>query len=135
MSEIIERAYKMRPIIEAAMVSIDDKTASEAVELSPSLKGDGSLVTAGTRINWNGALKRAAVDLWDSAENNPDNAPALWEDILYRDGIRIIPETITVGTAFALGELGYWEDKLYESLLDANVWTPTQNPAGWALKE
>lgn len=128
-----ERAKELRGVIEKAAVSLDDKTASSGVELFPALTGDGSLVAAGTRINWNGALKRAAVDLWDTAENTPDAAPTLWEDIAYRDGIRIIPETITAGLAFANGELGYWGDAIYKSLLDANVWTPTQNPSGWEL--
>lgn len=35
-----------------------------------------------------------------------DNAPTLWEDILYKDGYRTIPETITVGTEFALSVYG-----------------------------
>ena len=135
MSAILEKAYKMRPIIEAAMASIEDKVASQAVELSPTLKQDSSLIKSGTRINWNGVLKRASVDLWDTIGNNPDNAPTLWEDILYKDGIRIIPETITAGTAFAKNELGWWEDKIYISLIDNNVWTPTTYAAGWQLKE
>ena len=135
MSAILEKAYKMRPIIEAAMASIEDKVASQAVELSPTLKQDSSLIKSGTRINWNGVLKRESVDLWDTIGNNPDNAPTLWEDILYKDGIRIIPETITAGTAFAKNELGWWEDKIYISLIDNNVWTPTTYAAGWQLKE
>ena len=128
---ILEQARKYRAIIESAMGLTEDKVASEAPELSPKLTESGSLVTAGTRINWNGMLKRAAVDLWDTADNNPDNAPTLWEDINYRDGYRIIPETITVGTAFALGERGWWNETLYESLLSANVYTPAVYPAGW----
>lgn len=102
-------------------------------ELSPKLKQDGSLVKSGTRINWNGKLKRAAVDLWDTQANNPDNAPTLWEDIAYRDGHRIIPATITAGTAFALDECGWWGDTLYRSKLAANVYTPEQYPAGWEV--
>ena len=132
MSTIIERAYQLRPIIEQAIANIDDKTASEGVELSPSLKQDGNLVKYGTRINWKGTLKRATVDLWDTAENNPDNAPTLWEDVMYKDGIRVIPEVITASAAFAKGEKGWWQDEIYTSLLDANVYTPTQYAAGWA---
>jgi hypothetical protein len=124
-------ALKLRKIVETAAVSLDDKTASEGAMLFPRLKQDNSLIAAGTRINWNGAVKRAAVDLWDTAENAPDNAPALWEDLAYRDGIRIIPKAITVGTAFAKDELGWWGEELYRSLLDANVWTPAEHSAGW----
>ena len=132
---LIEKARKMRAAMETAAVSLDDATASTAPELFPRLKGDGSLVKAGTRICWGGTLKRAAVDLWDNAENTPDAAPTLWEDVLYRDGIRIIPETITVGLAFAKGEQGWWGDVLYASTMDANVWTPDAYPAGWEIVE
>ena len=110
-----------------------DAQASTAVDLYPTMKYDGALIKAGTRINWNGVIKRAATDLWDTAENNPDNALALWEDIEYRDGYRIIPATFTAGTTFTIGERGWWGDDLYESLLDANVYTPEQYPAGWKL--
>lgn len=127
----IDLARKLRPIIEQAMAGTDDRTASEAVELSPMLKYDGGLIKAGTRINYGGTLKRAAVDLWDTKENSPDNAPTLWEDVAYRDGVRIIPETITASAAFALGERGFWRDRLYESTINANVYTPAQHPAGW----
>ena len=131
MAITLERARQLRAMIEAAAGNLTDADASTAAELFPRLKQDGSLVSAGTRINWGGKVKRAAVDLWDRTENNPDNAPTLWEDIGYRDGIRIIPETITAGTAFAKDELGWWGDTLYKSLLDANVWTPEQNASGW----
>ena len=130
---IIERAKMLRPIIEQAAQSLDDKTASEGAELFPALKYDGSLVKAGTRIDWHGTLKRASVDLWDTEQNNPDNAPTLWENIAYKDGIRIIPETITATLAFSKGERGWWQDVLYESLMDGNVYTPAQYPAGWTL--
>ena len=131
MAITLERARQLRAMIEAAAGNLTDADASTAAELFPRLKQDGSLVSAGTRINWGGTVKRAAVDLWDRTENNPDNAPTLWEDLAYRDGIRIIPETITAGTAFSKDELGWWGDTLYKSLLDANVWTPEQNASGW----
>ena len=125
------RAREPREIIEKASANLSDADASTSAELFPRLKQDGSLVPAGTRINWSGKVKRAAIDLWDRTENNPDNAPTLWEDLAYRDGIRIIPETITAGTAFAKDELGWRGDVLYRSTLDSNVWTPEQYPAGW----
>ena len=124
-------AARLHSVIMAATASVDDKTASVAPELFPRLKQDGSLVAAGYRINWNGTIKRAAVDLWDTPENNPDNAPTLWDDIQYRLGYRVIPETITVGLAFAKDELGWWGDILYRSKVDSNVYTPEQYPPNW----
>lgn len=108
-----------------------DALASLAIAAYPELDNDGDLVKAGTRINWNGSIKRAAMDLWDTAENNPDNAPTMWEDINYIEGYRIIPETLTSGLAFAKDECGWWNGVLYKSLIDANVYTPDQYAAGW----
>lgn len=124
---------RLHSVIDAGRRMVDDKTASIAPELFDLLEEDGSLIEHGTRINWNGTLKRAAVDLWDTKENNPDNAPTLWEDIQYRRGYRIIPETVTAGLAFAKDECGWWGDVLYRSTIDSNVWTPEQYPAGWEV--
>lgn len=117
--------------VKAIRNGADDKAASEATDIYPTLKENGQLIPYQTRINWNGQLKRAAVDLWDTAENNPDNAPNLWLDINYIHGVRVIPETITAAEAFAQGEKGYWQGELYESLIPNNVWTPTAYPQGW----
>lgn len=128
-----EQAMRLRAIVEQAAASLDDKTASEGAALLPRLRQDGSLIKAGTRIYWGGAVKRAAVDLWDTDANNPDNAPTLWSDIDYRDGVRIIPETITAAQAFAKGELGWWDGHVYRSGMDGNVWTPGTAGAPWEL--
>lgn len=113
--------------------SATDVQASLAVSLYPTLKYSNELIKVGTRINYNGVIKRSAVDLYDTELNNPENAPTLWEDINYIDGYRVIPETITVGTAFALDEIGWWNGNLYKSLLASNVYTPDQYPTGWEL--
>ena len=135
MNNLVDLARKLRPIIMLAAQSLDDKTASDAVELFDSLRFEGNLIKAGTRINWHGTLKQAAVDLWDTEINNPDNAPALWLDIAYRQGIRIIPQVITVTEAFSKDELGWWGDVVYRSIMDSNVYTPEQYPAGWELAQ
>lgn len=130
-----DQALRYRAIIEQASASLDDKTASTAPELFPGLKQDGSLLEAGTRINWHGTVKKASADLWDTEDNNPDNAPNLWADLAYRDGIRIIPDVITTTLAFSEGELGWWDDLLYRSTVNGNVYTPAVYPDNWELVE
>lgn len=126
-------AIKLFESLEKMRNLVPDSVASETVDAYLKLKEDGQLINVGTRINWNGKIKRAMVNLWDTVANNPDNAPALWEDINYKEGHRLIPEVITASAAFSKGELGWWKDELYESLLDSNVWTPDAYPAGWEL--
>ena len=35
--------------------------------------------------------------------------------------------------AFALDELGWWQEHVYRSTIAANVYTPDQYAAGWEL--
>lgn len=133
MSKVLENARTIRNLLLKVIDNLSDVDASTAPDIFPRLKEDGGLVKAGTRINWNGEIKKANVDLWDTTENNPGNNPNLWGDINYRNGYRIIPTVITVTDKFAKDELGWFGDDLYKSLVDNNVYTPTQYPANWEL--
>lgn len=136
MNRWLEAAKIVRGVMDKAGTLLDDAQASTVVTLYPLMQYNGELIQNGTRINWHGQLKRAAVDLWDTEQNNPDNAPALWEDINYREGYRVIPETITEGLAFSYGEIGWWGGKLYRSIYSGkNVWSPEQYAAGWEVYE
>lgn len=128
---VLEQVQALRNALDVLAENATDAVASVTAIAFPKLKENGELVKAGVRINWNGVVKKAAVDLWDTLENNPDNAPTLWEDLPYKDGYRIIPETITVTAAFAKDECGWWEDVLYRSKVDGNVYNPAVYPANW----
>ena len=112
---------------------VTDAQASTAVAIYPTMRYTGELIKNGTRINWNGTLKRAAVDLWDTEANNPDNAPTIWEDVAYYKGYRFIPETITVTLAFSMDEIGYWpvDGKFYKSGRNGNTFPPSVTPEWW----
>lgn len=131
MDMTMAKMRQLRTAMVTASTSLDDQTASTAPEMFGKLCGDGELIKSGTRINWHGTVKRAAVDLYDNAESTPETAPTLWEDLPYRDGIRIIPAVITVGLTFHKDELGWWGDVLYKSLLETNTWTPEEHPGAW----
>ncbi len=135
MGRILDAARKLRKAMDEAGGMLDDRQASAVPALYPGMRYTGGLIKAGTRIRWNGTLRRAAVDLWDVEENSPHSAPALWETLSYQNGFRIIPDVITAGTAFQKGECGWREGFVYESLIDANVWTPESYPAGWQRRE
>lgn len=129
-----DEALKIRAQVEAGAAALPDMEASVEPTLSRTMRYDGKLIPAGTRINWYGVLKRAAVDMWDIEENNPDNALDLWENVLYRDGIRVIPDVITAGLAFSFGEIGWWGDVLMRSIRPGektNVHTPEEAPELW----
>ena len=133
----LTQAMKLRAAMVTASESLDDKTASTAPEMFGKLKQNGALVKAGTRINWNGVVKKANVDLWDTAENSPDNAPDLWSNLAFHDGYRIIPTAFTAELAFSEGETGWWEQDgcYYTANANGTVWTPAEYPSAWTKKE
>ena len=135
MIDRIERARQFRKSGVAWATTATDAEASTVPSLYEGMKYDGSLIKAGTRINWHDTVVKAAVDLWDNEENNPDNAPTLWAALPYKDGIRIIPEVISVTEAFSKDEKGWWKDEVYTSKVDNNVYTPEQLPDNWTKEE
>lgn len=128
-----EVAAEKDAVIHTVLAALPDADALAFTQYAPVLKGEGSLVKAGTRINWNGRLYKANVDLWDNEESTPDTAPTLWSEIVMQGEYRTIPETITAELAFAKDEIGYWpaDGKHYKALADGTVWTPTAYPAAW----
>lgn len=130
-----ETALKIREMLIKSASEMDDAEASKFPEFFPRLNHDGSNIPAGTRVYWNGVLKKVIEDIQDTVERNPDNSESLWEDVQYDGGYRIIPNNITLPNVFAKGEKGMWKGKLYTSLYGSNEWNPEQFPAGWSKEE
>ena len=125
---ILDKARKLRAAMTAAAPALDDATASTVPEMFPRLKSNGELVKAGTRINWNGTVKKAAADLWDTAENTPDAAPALWVAV----SVDAWPEWVQptgAHDAYHRGDKVSYNGKHYICTADANVYAP--GVSGW----
>lgn len=89
---------------------------------------------AGDVLCYRRALYRCLQPHTAQADWTPDVTPSLWARVMYRDGVRIIPEAIGSTQAFALDELGWWGDELYRSLMHGNVFTPPgDHPQAWKL--
>ena len=131
-----KEAIYLRSIVEQAATSLDDKTASTAATLFPRLKGNGELVKAGTRINWRGTIKRAANALWDTPENDPDHAPGMWNDIEYREGLRVLTGPIPATNPVQADEICWYKDQKWRNISGVpSVYLPDEYPAGWEKVE
>lgn len=127
--EVVDKqeAQTIRGFIETAAEGLDDATASQMALLFQSLKGDGNLIQSGARINWNGSVKRAAVDLWDTEPNNPDNAPTLWEELCEtHDGSRYDPIPYEGSMALVSGK--YYSQDGVTYLCNRDTVNPVYNP-------
>ncbi len=103
-------------------------------DLFPRLKGDGSLIKAGTHINWHGVIKRAANALWDTVENDPDHAPTLWNDIEYREGLRVLTGPIPATNPVQVDEICWYKDEKWKNISGVpSVYLPDEYPEGWEV--
>lgn len=62
----------------------------------------------------------------------PAAAPSLWARVLIPDP-EVIPEWIQPESTngYSVGDKVRFEGKVYESLIDNNIWSPVAYPAGW----
>ena len=103
----------------------------EELEINPMARIPVPIIPAGTRINWHGNIYRAIEDIEDIVGNNPDNAPALWEEIKYKNGYHYIDGE----TVFIEDECGWFGNNAYRSLIDYNLTNPETNPENWEIVE
>lgn len=120
-------------------LTIDNQTAGRMIDCFPTSAeycAEGELIPAGTRIRDDAdpsVIWRSNVDLWNTEENSPKNAPTLWDKIAYHNGIRIIPDVIPATLAWKNGELGWRDGHVYKSGMDGNVYLPGTQGAPWEL--
>lgn len=129
---LIELAYKLRPYIEKAAISLADEDALEAVQLFPSWSPTATYAV-GDRVRYNNVLYRClqahtAQEAW-----TPTDAPSLWAKVLIPDA-NVIPEWEQPDSTnpYSKGDKVMYNGKVYESTIDGNVWSPDAYPQGWS---
>lgn len=131
---LIELARKLRPYIEKAALSLDDADALEAKELYPQWSEDVVNYEVGQRVRYNGILYKVLQKHTSQPNWTPTNAPSLFAKVLIPDP-DVIPdwEQPDSTNPYMRGDKVRFEGKVYESVIDNNIWSPTSYPAGWSL--
>lgn len=129
---VLEQAMAIRNSMNKVTETLTDAQALEVKELYELWKTATEYVV--------GDIRRYAEKLYrclqaHTSEDNwsPDVVPALWVEIAPVGEYREIKDNMLATEAFVLGEIGWYQtkDNLFESLIDANVYTPITYPAGW----
>ena len=134
---LIEKARKLREIIEGMAVNLDDATAIESVELFPAWDGNGVVYVADQRVRYNGVLYKVLQAHTSQSDWSPEVAPSLFARVLIPDP-EVIPVWVQPDSTnpYMTGDKVYYPDEnglIYESVIDNNVWSPATYPAGWAI--
>ena len=123
---IIELARKLRPIIEQAAQSLDDRTALSAVALYPAWS-EGVSYAAGYKVQDNVRLWRCLQAHTSQAGWEPENVPALWEEICEtHDGTPADPIPYEGSMALVSGKYYSQDGVVY--LCSRDTVNPVYNP-------
>lgn len=128
---LIELARKLRPFIEKAAMYLDDEDALEAVQLFPHwTENTGYFID--DKVQYEDTLYRCLQNHTSQAGWTPIAAASLWAKVLIPDE-SIIPEWEQPGSTngYQIGDRVRYNDKVYESTIANNIWSPDAYPAGW----
>lgn len=128
---LIELALKLRAIIEQAAQSLEPADALEGKELFPEWQ-TGTSYEQDYKVRHAGILYACLQAHTSQDDWTPDQAVSLWARVLIPDP-EVIPdwEQPDSTNAYMRGDKVRFDGKIYESLIDNNVWSPAVYPAGW----
>lgn len=131
----------------AVMVVQDHARTIYAPELTPALFSfyrdnasvelewmEGENVEKGWKRTFGGKTYECLQSHQTLSTWTPDKTPALWKEVIVVVDIPVWVQPTGAHDAYRLGAKVHFPtitDPIYESLIDANVWSPTVYPAGW----
>jgi hypothetical protein len=116
-----------------ALAKLDDETALDVTVLFP-LWQSGKAYAVDERIRYGDKLYRCVQAHTSQADWTPDATPALWTEVAKPGEIPVWKQPTGAQDAYNKGDRVWYPAKnttVYESLIDANVYSPEAYPAGW----
>ena len=128
----IERAIELRATIESLAETLDDESALSSVELFPAWDGNGVSYITGFRVRYYGDLYKVLQNHTSQPNWTPAEAPSLFALVL-TDPSGTPQEWVQPDSTngYMTGDRVIFNGSIYESLIDNNIWSPADYPAGW----
>lgn len=132
MGSIVEKAKELRATIETLAQNLDDESALENIELFPIWSPDSKEYTKDQKVKYNNVLYKVLQNHISQSDWNPADAPSLFAQVLVSQDGTPLPWVQPDSTnPYSKGDRVIFNDKIYESLIDNNVWSPADYPMGW----
>lgn len=130
----MKRARELRKIIEANVMAANYTEAQsvKCLELYPEWTATGTY-TVGTKCRYDGKLYNCVQAHTAQADWIPETAVSLWSEIVIdvATGYVVWRQPTGAHNSYAIGDRVVFENKVYESKIAANTYSPTAYPAGW----
>lgn len=110
---------------------VSDDIALLIPEVYPVWSADSVEYKKDDRVTYNGVLYKVLTDHTSQTSWTPMDAPSLFVKVLTSDNEILDWEQPTAENAYMTGDKVRYNGKVYESLINNNVWAPDAYPAGW----
>lgn len=127
--DVILNAVKQ--LLASQVESLDDATALDVAALFPAWADkEGKAVSVGERLWYDGKLYKVIQAHTVQLDWTPDTASSLFAEVSVEEWPEFVQPT-GAETAYNTGDKVTYNGKHYISLIDNNVWSPDDYPAGW----
>lgn len=132
-ANVVDRARTLRGTIETMAAALDDVTAAENAELFPQWNPESCDYAMGDRVRHEGVLYKCLQAHTSQDGWTPQDSPSLFAEILPGQDGTEVGEWVQPDSTnpYSKGDKVMFGGKIYESLIDGNVWSPAAYPAGW----
>ena len=128
----IDKAREIRAILNDYTAQLPDEEAAKKAVLFPEWNGDGVQYSIGDRVLYKDKLYKVLQSHRSQSDWAPAVAVSLFAEILIPDP-EIIPDWVQPDSTnpYMKGDKVRFEGRIYESVIDNNIWSPAAYPAGW----
>lgn len=117
---------------QTALMSVSDAAALKMPDYFPTWDGDGHTYKVGDRVTYNDTLYKVLQTHTSQSDWAPNSAPSLFAKVLTSVAGEPLPWQQPASTnPYMIGDRVTYKGKVYESLIDNNVWAPDAYPQGW----
>ena len=135
----LQMAEQLRKALQMFAQSLDDTNAMEVAtvfpkyEIGKTYKAE-EMFTYGFNNVGDPQLYRVVIDHTSQADWTPDATPTLYTPIgLDDNGYPIWSKPTGAHDAYNIGDIVDYNGTLYKSLIDGNIYSPDEYPAGWEV--
>lgn len=111
--------------------SISDGVALKMPEVFPHWSGNSKEYVVDDKVLYNNVLYKVLQNHTSQETWTPISAPSLFAKVLTSEGEILEWEQPSADNAYMIGDKVKFNGKIYESVIDNNVWSPEAYPQGW----
>lgn len=116
---------------QSTITALSDEVALLMPDAYPAWSGAGKKYKKDARITYNGVLYKVLQDHTSQETWTPEAAPSLFAKVLTAEGEILDWQQPDSTNPYMKGDKVKYNGKVYESLIDNNVWAPDAYPQGW----